>query len=140
MNGHVLLAEDNEDERHVLRDSLTLAGLRVTAFPNGRELLNAVFGTVPPPFVILTDLTMPVASGYDVIEELRKASLLDLIPVLVISALEAADPDVPCVLKPLELEPLFQRLETLIASASWRADGARVRLQRARQRRRRPFR
>lgn len=140
MNGHVLLAEDNVAYRHILTDELTHAGLRVTTFSNGRELLNAVFGSVAPPFVILTSLTMPVASGVVVIDELRRASLLDLIPVLVITAREAADPDVPCVEKPLQLDALFQRLETLTASASWRAGAARIRLERARQHRRRPFR
>lgn len=134
MEGHILLAEDNEDYRTILSDALRLVGLRVTAFSNGKELLDAIFGETKPPFVVLTDLMMPTASGFDVIAELRDAGLLEVIPVVVVSALENRDPDVTCLLKPVDLETLLQIVEAKTKEALRSADAARTRLQRVRQR------
>jgi CheY-like chemotaxis protein len=136
LEGHVLLAEDNEDYRTIVSDALKVVGLRVSTFTNGRDLLDAIFSSAPPPFVVLTDLLMPLASGFDVIAELRGAGLLDTIPVVAMSALENRDPDVPCLLKPLDLATLLRTIEEKVKHAERSAEVARVRLQRVRQRKR----
>lgn len=136
VEGHVLLAEDNEDYRTILCDALKLVGLRVSSFTNGRDLLDAIFSSATPPFVVLTDLMMPQVSGFDVIAELRGCGLLDAVPVVAMSALENRDPDVTCLLKPVDFESLLRILEEKVKRAEESADAARVRLQRVRQRRR----
>ena len=135
MDGHVLLAEDNEDYRAILADALKLVGVRVSAFANGGELLDAILGDAAPPFVVVTDLMMPGVSGFDVCAELRQAGLLEVIPVVVVSALDTEEPGVTNLRKPVDLDRLLRVVEDLLAKAQKGAEPARIRLKRVRQQR-----
>lgn len=133
MDGHVLLAEDNEDYRTILADALKLVGVRVSAFPNGAEILEAIFGAAAPPFVVVTDLMMPGVSGFDVCAELRQAGLLEVVPVVVISALDTEEPGVTNLRKPVDLDRLFRVVDEMLSMAEKTAEPARIRLRRVRQ-------
>lgn len=136
--GHVLLAEDDNDYRQVLVDWLRHAGFEVTAFRDGGELLDAVFATTTPPFVVLTDLFMPGESGFDVVAELRRTDLLPVIPVGVhsASAWDAyTEKDVVAISKPVELGDLLIVLDCLCADAEKKKAVAALRLGIARRRR-----
>src|SRR2546426_2215285 len=83
----ILLVEDKESLRRVLRLTLEHAGYSVTEAADAREAINEI-GRVPHK-VVLTDLRMPNGTGLDV---LRAARLADGdVPVIVMTAYGSVD-------------------------------------------------
>lgn len=84
MPASILVVEDEPDIAallvHVLRDE----GYRVHLAENGHIALEILAAT--PVDLVLTDLTMPVMSGHDLIRAVRANPLLQTIPILVVSA------------------------------------------------------
>ncbi|MGH7389135.1 MAG: ATP-binding protein [Candidatus Rokuibacteriota bacterium] len=68
---HALVVDDEEAVRHVLEDALTALGCHVTACGDGT---TAIARLDAEPFdVVVTDLGMPGASGWDVARHVRRA-------------------------------------------------------------------
>lgn len=133
--GHVLFAEDNEDFRESLSDGLRSTGFRVTPLADGAAALRAVLATEPP-FIVLTDLLMPKLSGQELIEDLRERGLLDLIPVVVLSAVVDAEVKATVVIeKPIEIRDLGKALDVQMRFAERHKDEARERLRLAKKKR-----
>jgi CheY-like chemotaxis protein len=86
---HVLVVEDDDLTRDVLRLLLQRAGCRVTTAAHGREALACLQAARPD--LILLDLMMPVMSGWEFRERQRQDAALAAIPVVVLTA--AADPE-----------------------------------------------
>src|SRR5258708_3195653 len=83
----ILLVEDKESLRRVLRLTLENAGYSVTEAADAREALNEI-GRIPHK-VVLTDLRMPNGTGLDV---LRAAPAADGdVPVIVMTAYGSID-------------------------------------------------
>jgi DNA-binding NtrC family response regulator len=83
----ILLVEDKDSLRRVLRLTLEHAGYSVTEAADAREAINEI-GRVPHK-IVLTDLRMPNGSGLDV---LRAAKNIDGdIPVIVMTAYGSID-------------------------------------------------
>ena len=83
----ILLVEDKESLRRVLRLTLENAGYSVTEAADAREAINEI-GRVPHK-VVLTDLRMPNGTGLDV---LRAARAVDGdVPVIVMTAYGSID-------------------------------------------------
>src|SRR6476646_7659501 len=83
----ILLVEDKDSLRRVLRLTLENAGYSVTEAADARAALNEIAGG--PHKLILTDLRMPHGSGLDV---LRAARAVDgSIPVIVMTAFGSID-------------------------------------------------
>lgn len=80
----ILLVEDNVDTREALVMVLEHHGYSVRSAANGAEALEAA--RAQPPHLVITDLEMPVLSGFELLEEFRKQPTLADIPVLVVSA------------------------------------------------------
>jgi CheY-like chemotaxis protein len=57
----ILVVEDQEDNRRILRDLLTSADYGVTEAENGEEALAAV--AKQPPDLILMDIQLPIMDG-----------------------------------------------------------------------------
>jgi CheY-like chemotaxis protein len=85
----VLVVDDDEDLRAVIRDTLTASGCSVQEARNGREALERV--KAEPPAVILLDLLMPGMDGFEFVEELRKSDIGSSIPVIVLTAMELSE-------------------------------------------------
>lgn len=83
----VLLVEDKESLRRVLRLTLERAGYSVTEAADAREAINEI-GRVPHK-VVLTDLRMPNGSGLDVLRAARAAD--GAVPVIVMTAYGSID-------------------------------------------------
>ena len=83
----ILLVEDKESLRRVLRLTLEHAGYSVTEAADAREAINEI-GRVPHK-VVLTDLRMPNGSGLDVLRAARAAD--GDVPVIVITAYGSID-------------------------------------------------
>jgi DNA-binding response OmpR family regulator len=66
----VLVIEDNEDFRDLIRHWLEEAGFSVSALPNGR--LGLELQRLQPADIIVTDIFMPDQDGIETISALRK--------------------------------------------------------------------
>lgn len=80
----ILIADDEELNREVLRDFLELNGYEVCEAANGHEVLERANGDVP--HLILMDIRMPHADGYKALEKLRAAPGTASIPVIAVTA------------------------------------------------------
>lgn len=79
----VLVVDDNEDNRRVLRRMLELEGHQVSSARNGElALAEARKGH---PDLILMDLSMPGMDGWDATRHLKSEEALSTIPVVVVT-------------------------------------------------------
>ena len=83
----ILLVEDKDSLRRVLRLTLENAGYTVTEAADARAALNEIAGG--PHKLVLTDLRMPNGSGLDVLRAARAAD--GSIPVIVMTAFGSID-------------------------------------------------
>jgi CheY-like chemotaxis protein len=91
--GRVLVIEDEPDHRTLLGVALVEDGFEVVETTNGREAIDYLLQNAEPD-IILLDLLMPVASGWEVLNVLRTYLRLRRIPVIVVSG-EPATVQVP---------------------------------------------
>jgi len=82
---NVLLADDDETVRTLLRIVLEKNGLTVTTAEDGREALDLIRRQRPD--LILLDLKMPRLNGYQLFTELKSDEALKSIPIIVITGL-----------------------------------------------------
>jgi two-component system OmpR family response regulator len=81
MSQHILIADDDENIRDVLRIALTQAGYGVEEAGDGRIALEAAARMEPA--LIILDIGMPEMDGLEVCRELRKTSS---VPILFLTA------------------------------------------------------
>jgi PAS domain S-box-containing protein len=79
----VVLADDNADMREYVR-RLLAGRYEVDAHPDGESALEAI--RAQPPDLILTDVMMPRLDGFGLLREVRRDSVLQGIPVIMLSA------------------------------------------------------
>jgi signal transduction histidine kinase/CheY-like chemotaxis protein len=79
---HVLVVDDNEEVRNVIRRALEREGWDVEEAENGALGLECVARRTPS--LILLDLMMPVMDGFEFVAELRKRD--HAIPIVVVTA------------------------------------------------------
>jgi CheY-like chemotaxis protein len=112
---HVLVVDDDRDIRESFRDLLEAEGYAVSTAANGREALDFL-AAHERPGLMLVDLLMPVMDGVELIETLRgDPRSLSSVPVLVVSASStvAPPPGTPALRKPVQLDELLARVESL---------------------------
>ena len=80
----VLLAEDDDDLRSLYGYMLLAAGYKVNPVRNGLQALAEI--QVNRPDVVVTDITMPVLSGLDLIVAVRSNDELADLPVVAITS------------------------------------------------------
>lgn len=83
--GFVLVVDDEEQNRTLLRDPLEARGYEVAEAVNGAEALHKI--AMRPPDVILLDVMMPQMDGFEVCRRLKTDSRTAHIPVLMVTAL-----------------------------------------------------
>lgn len=108
MRHTVLVIEDEEDLREMMRDALELNGYSVATAQDGGEAL-AELSRIEHLCLVILDLLMPGMNGWDFFATMRKRPELASIPVVVhSSAATGAPAGVTRVLqKPLELNRLL---------------------------------
>jgi class 3 adenylate cyclase len=84
-SGFVLVVDDEEHNRTLLRDPLEARGYEVEEAENGRQALQKIARRHPD--VILLDLMMPEMDGLEVCRVLRRHARTAHIPILMITAL-----------------------------------------------------
>ena len=81
---HVLVAEDNDDAREILRTVLEYFGALVTAAHNARGALKAMRGVVPD--VVIADVRLGDRDAMWLVREARKVSVKA--PVIAVSGFD----------------------------------------------------
>jgi two-component system cell cycle response regulator DivK len=84
MSKRILVVEDQEDNRRILRDLLTNAGYEIVQAENGREALTAA--ATQQPDLILMDIQLPLLDGYEVTRRLKADPALRAIPIIVVTS------------------------------------------------------
>jgi len=128
-NPVVMLVEDFQDTRDVMRRMLELSGCRVVEAANGQEAIElSQQGGLD---LILMDLNMPVLDGFTATLRIREYERTRDVPVVAVTAYDteefrAAAGAVGCcdyVLKPLNLERLDTLLKHLLPARRAAAHG-----------------
>lgn len=115
----ILLAEDDEDLREAMVETLSDAGYAVEAVGNGRDAIEWLEGTDTPPKLILLDLMMPVMDGWQFLEKREKTPKVASVPVVVLSAsgsFHSTNQTVAFMRKPVALKPLLAIVATYCAT------------------------
>ncbi len=87
----VLIVEDDEQARDMLRRAMTKEGWQVIEAENGRKALERLNGLVPA--LILLDLMMPEMDGFEFMQRLRQRPDCRRVPVVVITAKDITEED-----------------------------------------------
>ena len=85
----VLLVEDTEDNRFMMRRLLEMTGYRVIEAMNGEEAVK--LAKAESPSLILMDLSLPVIDGLAATRLIRKLPDLESIPIIAVSAHDTSD-------------------------------------------------
>lgn len=85
----ILVADDDEHTRKLLRDLCESAGYGVTMAQDGEETLASVAGQRPD--LVLLDLMMPKKDGFTVLRELRESGQWADLPVIILTAMGDMD-------------------------------------------------
>lgn len=85
----VLLVEDSEDNRFMMRRLLEMAGYRVVEATNGEEAVHLAESEQPD--LILMDLSLPVIDGLAATRAIRKLNGLSKTPIIAVSAHDTSD-------------------------------------------------
>ena len=113
----VLVVEDDDDLREMIEDVLTLDGHQVVGVENGEQALGAL--AVAMPNAVVTDLSMPMRTGYSLIERMRDQEPMRSIPVCVVSANTASEPEGTfAIRKPFEPGELLDTVRRLLRPRS----------------------
>ncbi len=80
----IMVVDDDESTREILRRTLQADGWEVWEAGNGREALELLAARKPA--LILLDLMMPVMDGFEFIDEYRRHPRWHTIPVVVVTA------------------------------------------------------
>jgi len=83
--GHVLVVDDEEKNRELLRDLVEEQGHQVTEAENGEQALERVKKALPD--VILLDVMMPGMDGFEVCRRLKDNPETAPIPILLVTSL-----------------------------------------------------
>lgn len=119
----VLLAEDHRDIRTLLAMTLDRGGYDVHQFQDGEAALAALADVDPD--ALVTDLTMPGLDGFELISESRRLPGYELLPTLVLTALDTGSerldalrqlPRLTILQKPPNWSDLVPELQRLIES------------------------
>jgi two-component system cell cycle response regulator DivK len=84
MKKRILVVEDQEDNRRILRDLLTNAGFDMVEAENGEEAIASVQASRPD--LILMDIQLPILDGYEATRRLKADPNLKEIPIIVVTS------------------------------------------------------
>jgi two-component system, cell cycle response regulator DivK len=84
MSKRILVVEDQEDNRQILRDLLGNAGYELTEAENGEEAIAAVAQQRPD--LILMDIQLPVMDGYEATRRIRTNPDLKSVPIIAVTS------------------------------------------------------
>lgn len=115
----ILLVEDTEDNRQMMKKLLEMSGYRVVEATNGEEAVQVTSKELPE--LILMDLSLPIIDGLAATRQIRNLPDGEDLPIVAVSAHDTADFHAEAlaagcnayITKPIdypELEEIVQRL------------------------------
>ena len=84
MTKRILVIEDQEDLRGVLRDLLTGSGYAVAEAADGQAGVEITRSERPD--LVLMDIQLPVMNGYEAIRQIKADATLNATPVIAVSS------------------------------------------------------
>lgn len=121
---HILIVDDRWENRAVIVNLLSPLGFAIVEAKNGQDGLDKMRENLPD--LVITDLSMPVMDGLEMLKQLRNDSNLQQLPVIVSSASvaqldrqmsqEAGGDDF--LAKPIQARELFNAIATYL-QISW---------------------
>src|SRR3979409_70973 len=84
MTKRILVVEDQEDNRQILRDLLASADYEMDEAENGEEALAAVARERPD--LILMDIQMPIMDGYEATRRFKADPATRSIPIMAVTS------------------------------------------------------
>jgi len=84
MSKTILVVEDQEDNRQILRDLLSSAGYEMNEAGDGQEALAAVAKNRPD--LILMDIQLPIMDGYEATRRIKADPKTRTIPIVVVTS------------------------------------------------------
>ena len=84
MSKRILVVDDQEDNRQILRDLLSSVGYELIEAEDGEQGLAAA--SAHRPDLILMDIQMPVLDGYDTTRRIKADPALRNIPVIAVTS------------------------------------------------------
>ena len=80
----ILVVEDTEDNRQILRDLLSNAGFDIVEAHDGQAAVTAAAKFRPD--LILMDIQLPILNGYEAIRRIKADSTLQPIPIIAVTS------------------------------------------------------
>jgi|SRR5215469_5952864 len=84
MSKCILVVEDQEDNRQILRDLLTNAGFDLIEAENGEDAVASAQARRPD--LILMDIQLPILDGYEATRRIKANPDLKSIPIIVVTS------------------------------------------------------
>jgi two-component system, cell cycle response regulator DivK len=84
MTKRILVVEDQEDNRQILRDLLASAGFEMIEAEDGEQAL--VKAAEHKPDLVLMDIQLPLLDGYEATRRIKADPQLQHIPVIVVTS------------------------------------------------------
>ncbi len=91
MSPRILIVEDQEDNRKILRDLLTSAGFVPLEATTGEE--GVTLAEQEHPDLILMDIQLPGMDGYEATRRIKANPMLHLIPIIAVTSYAALSGD-----------------------------------------------
>jgi len=122
MSQCILVVEDQEDNRQILRDLLGNAGYELTEAENGEEAIAAVDRRRPD--LILMDIQLPLVDGYEATRRIRTNPDLKSVPIIAVTSYALSGDEAKAlaagcdgyVTKPYSPRDLLAKVRTYLAS------------------------
>ena len=120
----IMVVEDFEDNRFMMRRLLEMSGYRVVEAVNGEQAVEVAKSERP--HLILMDLSLPILDGLAATRRIRQHEELRRVPIIAVSAHDTSDFHADAlaagcndyVTKPIDFEQLETLLSRLLARGS----------------------
>ena len=84
MTRRILVVDDQEDNRRILRDLLTASGFEVIEAKTGEESVALAEAQIPD--LILMDIQLPGIDGYEATRQIKAKPALSATPLIVVTS------------------------------------------------------
>lgn len=91
MKHHLLIVDDEEEIRFLLQEAFKGAGYRTTGVSTLAEAMRVV--RTDPPHLVITDLQLEEADGFDVIDQIK--SVAPALPIILLTGVLMDPAEIP---------------------------------------------
>jgi two-component system cell cycle response regulator DivK len=84
MSKRILVVEDQEENRRIVRDLLTSVGYEVVEAVSGEDGVRMAEAQVPD--LILMDIQLPILDGYEATRRIKANAMLRQIPIIAVTS------------------------------------------------------